>query len=65
MSEISSLEMENLETIPKTCKGLITPNESGSESDEDQTSEMYQKINGKHQRKFLLSLSLWLDVNTA
>ena len=39
MYEISSPEMENLETIPKTCKGLFTPNESERESEKDQRSE--------------------------
>ena len=44
MYEISSPEMENFETIPKTCKGLFTPNESGSEREKDQRNEKYQSL---------------------
>ena len=44
MYEISSPEMENFETIPKTCEGLFKPNESGSEREKDQRNEKYQSL---------------------
>ena len=47
-------------------KGLVTPRESGSESEKDQrTSEKDQKINGKLQRNFSLSRSLSFGLNIA
>ena len=48
------------------CKGLSTPSESRSKSEKDQrASEKDQGINSKHQRKFSLSRSLSLGLNTA
>ena len=45
--------------ICKRSKGLFTPSENWSESEKDQrTSKKDQRINGKYQRKFILSHSL-------
>ena len=47
-------------------KGLFTPSESGSEGGRNQrTSTKDKRINGKHQRKFSLSLLLSPGLNTA
>ena len=48
------------------AKGLPTPSESECESEKDErTIGRDQRTNGKHQRKFSLSLSLSLGLNTA
>ena len=48
-----------------SCKGLFTPRKSRSKSEKDQrTSKKDQRINDKHQRKFSLSHSHSLGLNT-